>query len=183
MSSIKKRQTATGSPDRIPEDDSHLFVSIITKDKLDQPITTPSTNFTPLNYAVVGYMKSSLWMQELQQTLGTALFDSCMQAYYKQWQFKHPAPADFRKVMEETSGRNLDDLFNKLDRKGDLSPYAGRKQIRPTFLFNFRETDKVNYINLFPAIGYNHYDKLMAGLLIHNYNPPFHKFRYVLAPL
>lgn len=179
----KKSSDSNWITRRIPENDAHLFVSIITKDKLDQPVATPSANFTPLNYAVVGYMKSGLWMQKLQQTLGTPLFDSCMQAYYKKWQFKHPAPEDFRKVMEETSGRNLDDLFTRLDRKGDLSPYSGRKQIKPTFLFNFRETDKVNYINLFPAIGFNNYDKLMAGLLIHNYNPPFHKFRYVLAPL
>jgi hypothetical protein len=168
---------------RIPEDESRLFVSIITKDKLDQPITTRSEKFTPLNYAVVAYMKSGLWMQELQKTLGTALFDSCMQAYYTKWQFRHPSPQDFRKVMEETSRRNLDDLFSKLDSKGDLTPYSGRKKIKPTLFFNFRDVDKVNYINLLPAIGYNHYDKIMAGLLIHNYNPPSQKFRYLLAPL
>lgn len=168
---------------RIPEDDPRLFVSVVSKDKLDQPINTKGPDFTPLNYAVVAYMKTGLWMQELQKTLGQPLFDSCMQVYFRKWQFKHPSPEDFRKVMEETSGRNLDNFFNVLDRKGDISPYFGRKKLKTAFLFDFKDIDKTNYINWFPAIGYNVYDKFMAGLLIHNYNPPFRKFRYVVAPL
>ena len=40
------------------------------------------------------------------------MFDSCMQEYYSRWQFKHPYPEDFKKVMEEMSGKNLDNAFS-----------------------------------------------------------------------
>lgn len=168
---------------RFPEDDPRLFTSIVTKNKLDQPIATSSEKFTQLNYAIVGYLKTSVWMEELQKSLGPALFDSCMQAYYKKWQFKHPAPEDFRAVMEESSGRNLDTFFTQLSTKGAIAPYTGKKKLKPAFLFNLKDADKTNYINWMPAIGYNSYDKFMAGLIVHNYNPPFSKFQYVLAPL
>lgn len=181
--SKEEKETDNWMTRRIPVNDPRLLVSIVTKDKIDQPISTKGPDFTMLNYAAVAYMKTSVWMAELEKTLGKPLFDSCMRAYYEKWKFRHPAPEDFRKIMEETSGRNLDNFFNELDRKGDISPYSGPKKIKPAFMFSFKDVDKVNYINWFPAIGYNSYDKFMAGLIIHNYNPPFHKFRYVFTPL
>ncbi len=106
-----------------------------------------------------------------------------MRAYYEKWKFKHPAPEDFRKIMEETSGRNLTIFLTSWTAKVISHLIPAPKKIKPAFMFSFKDIDKVNYINWFPAIGYNAYDKFMAGLIIHNYNPPFHKFRYVFTPL
>ena len=168
---------------RIPEDQGSLIMTILAKQRIDQPVNTKAADFTWLNNAVIPYTKTALWLEQLEKKLGTPLFDSCMRAYYQQWQFKHPGPQDFRKVMEQTSAQDLSSSFSELDKKGEIDPYTGPKKLKPAFLFNLKDVDRVNYINFFPAIGYNTYDKFMAGIIVHNYTPPFHKFRYVLTPL
>lgn len=167
---------------RIPADIEKTLLNTSIAEKRDQPIATSSEKFGTLNYAMVAYTKTGEWMELLEKELGTAMFDQCMQEYYRRWQFKHPYPEDFQKVFEETSGKDLSAIFGKLSQKGPLAK-PGKKDIRFAFLFNARETEKHNYIAFSPAIGYNFYDKFQLGGLIHNYTLPLPRFRFLLAPL
>jgi hypothetical protein len=168
---------------RLPDDIQHTLLQTVTGIKKDQPIETTSEIFTGFNYNMVAYIKAGDWMKLLEDELGKSLFDSCMQAYYQRWQFKHPYPEDFKKVVEEISGRNVDATFSLLNKKGDLKKSVAKKDIRFASFFSLKETDKHNYIFASPAIGYNFYDKLMLGVVLHNYTLPFSKFQFVVAPL
>ena len=168
---------------RMPDDIQHTLLQTITVIKKDQPIETSSEHFTSFNFNMIAYIKTGDWMKLLEDKLGKTLFDSCMQEYYHRWQFKHPYPEDFKKVMEEVSGKNLDASFALLNKKGDLKKSTTKKDIRFMSFFSFKETGKHNYIFASPAIGYNFYDKLMLGALLHNYTLPLTKFQFVIAPL
>ncbi len=85
--------------------------------------------------------------------------------------------------MEEVSGKNLNATFALLNKKGELQNKPLKKDIRFAPFFSMKETGKHNYIFASPAIGYNFYDKIMLGVLIHNYTLPLHKFQFVIAPL
>ena len=167
---------------RLPEDEQMLIINSFAKEKKDQPISTSSENFTELNYALMAYGKAAIWMQQLEQLLGREVFDKAMKEYYAQWKFKHPYPEDFKSIVENVSGKNLSEHFSLLDKKGMITPRPAKK-IRPTFLFSLRNTDSINYINILPALGYNAYDKIMVGAVVHNYNLPSNRLRFVLAPL
>lgn len=151
--------------------------------KNDQPIETTSEKFSEFNYNAIAYTKTGKWMQLLEQELGKTLFDSCMQTYYQQWQFKRPYPEDFKKLFEEVSGKNLDTIFALLAKKGELTKQTNKKDIRLQTFFGMKETEKHNYIFVAPAIGYNFYDKLQFGVLLHNYTLPTSKLQFVVAPL
>jgi hypothetical protein len=168
---------------KLPEDQDRLFIDALARQRLDQPISTSSEEFTTGNYDLIAYAKTALWMQEMERRLSTPLFDSCMHEYFRNWQFRHPAPEDFRSVIETTSHRRLDSLFAQLDEKGPLQPFNTHRAIRPTFLFSARNTDKTDYINILPGLGRNLYDGLMLGTLIHNFNLPPDHFQFFLAPL
>ncbi|MHA4808504.1 M1 family metallopeptidase [Flavitalea flava] len=168
---------------KIPADQDRLFIDILAKEKRDQPISTPSEDFTDFNYDLIAYAKTGLWMKQLEDSLGTGLFDSCMQDYYRRWQFKHPYPEDFQRSLEKTGGRSLEGQFALLDKKGPLSPFNNHRKIKPAILFSARNTDKFNYINILPAAGYNKYDQFMIGGIIHNYDLPPNALQFVLAPL
>jgi hypothetical protein len=168
---------------RMPDDKGKLFVDIITKEKSDQPISTGSEYFSITNYNLIACQKAGLWMKQLEGTLGRKLFDSCMRRYFSDWQFKHPYPEDFKTVIEQTGGAKSAGQFALLDKKGPLTPFDQHKKIKPVFLFSTRNTDKVTYVNISPAIGYNTYDKLMIGAIIHNFNLPSNNFQFLLAPL
>lgn len=90
----------------------------------DQPIELPAYDYTEYNYGADVYYKSAIVFDYLQAYLGETEMDKAMQTYFDEWHFKHPMPADFRKVMEKSAGKDLswffDDMINstkKLDYK------------------------------------------------------------------
>ena len=119
---------------RLPDDLQHTLLQTVTDIKKDQPIETSSEKFNIYNYNMVAYVKTGDWMKLLEDELGKPLFDSCMQAYYRRWEFKHPYPEDFKKIMEEVSGRNLDTIFALLHKKGDLKKPTDKKRY-PVYFF------------------------------------------------
>ncbi len=167
---------------RLPQNFEPLLLQSLTARQKDQPINLPSEKFTPLNYLVSSYYKTGQWMKLLEEQLGTAMFDSCMKTYYRQWQFRHPYPADLKEVIAQVSGKNTDSLFTLLDKKGGLPPVA-KRVLKPVAFFNFTNTDKYSYLNILPAAGYNQYDQFMIGAMVHNYNFPSEKFQFLAAPL
>ncbi|HKO78865.1 MAG TPA: M1 family aminopeptidase, partial [Chitinophagaceae bacterium] len=157
--------------------------------KKDQAINNTSEAFTHTNYGLIAYYKTGAWLEYAESLIGKETFDKAMQAYYKLWQFKHPQPQDFKQILEETSGKNLDSLFSLLDKKGLLPDQQKRKGIT----FSFAPTgnaiaDRVNHPNqdaiiLAPSLGFNSYDKLMVGGLITNYKLPPSRFQFLLTPM
>ncbi len=167
---------------RIPNDNTDITYRIQTTSKKDQPIETSSEDFSETNYGAIAYYKTGLWMKALEDFVGKDLFDSCLHEYYDQWKFKHPYPEDFKKIIEEVSGKNVDTIFSFLSKKGNFEP-ARKKELKLASFFNFKNTDKYNYLFLSPAIGYNYYDNFMIGGLIHNYTLPAEKLQFFVAPM
>ena len=168
---------------KVPDDLTGLLLQEAEKEKTDQPISTSSEAFSLTNYDLVAYYKAGQWLKQMEAILGTPLFDSCMQAYFKIWQFRHPYPQDFSDVLRETSGKGLQEQFEALDKTGPLAAWPQSRKIRPAFLFSLHDTRKYQYINFLPAFGYNLYDQFMLGIAVHNYGLPSSAFQFFAAPL
>ncbi|HEY0030410.1 MAG TPA: M1 family metallopeptidase [Bacteroidia bacterium] len=80
----------------------------------DQPIETPSYDYTSINYGGIVYSKTAIVMDYLMAYLGEEEMNKVMQAYFDEWHFKHPMPEDFRRSVEKTTGKNLSWLFDDL---------------------------------------------------------------------
>lgn len=163
---------------RLPDDAEAMLLETMARVNKDQPIETTSEDFTPINYALVAYYKTSRWMKKLEDVLGKQLFDRAMRNYYRDWKFKHPYPEDFKASIEKSTGRKLDTIFNLLYKTGSIS-LSEKKTIKPSFFFNLHDTRKYSYLNIAPAVGYNNYDKVMLGGLIHNYTLPVTKVQFI----
>lgn len=61
---------------------------------MDAPLSSRSVDLTQTDYGTTIYAKGALVMDQLFHSLGQARFDSCMQHYFQEWRFKHPAPED-----------------------------------------------------------------------------------------
>ncbi|MEO7265842.1 MAG: M1 family metallopeptidase, partial [Ferruginibacter sp.] len=167
---------------RMPADVEYLGVDVVTTIKQDQPIETPSEDFNFINYGLIAYSKTAQWMQLLEAEMGTESFAAFIHNYYEQWKFRHPYPEDFKQLAEAFTNKNLDLVFDLLNKKGSIVPPV-KKDIRIKSFFSFKDTDKHNYIFIAPAIGYNFYDKLMIGAMLHNYTLPPQKLQFFVAPL
>jgi hypothetical protein len=156
--------------------------------KTDQPIELPAEKYTELNYAVVVYYKTAEWLRYLESQLGTAAFNKAMQEYYRRWQFRHPQPEDFKKAIEESSGRNLDSVFAYISNTGIL-PNQQRKGTKAVFLPDVKAYNRYaknptkDLITIGPSVGVNSYDKFMAGVLVTNIKLPPSRFQFLLAPM
>ncbi|MFS4482267.1 M1 family metallopeptidase [Hyunsoonleella sp. 2307UL5-6] len=76
--------------------------------------------FSPSNYMVVrsmhfqqSYNKPAFMYLALEDLLGETLFKTCLQAYLKRWNGKHPTPYDFMFTFNDVSGKNLDWFWQK----------------------------------------------------------------------
>lgn len=167
---------------KLPAQEDTLLLAALHKLGKDQPINMTADSLTEINYGLSVYSKGGMWMQRLEEQLGTAQFDSSMHYYYNQWKFKHPYPADFKASVEAVSKMNIDSPYQQLFTTASLYPIQ-KRQLKVTGLFNLRNTNKYNYISLAPAVGYNYYDGVMVGGLIHNYQLPLNNFNFLIAPL
>ncbi len=96
---------------------------------LNQTIGLRSQDFRPINYGVDVYARAPAELRYLAAYLGQARFDSCMHAYFKAWQFRHPQPADMLAVFNARSGQDLTWFFR--DRINSLvRPDASLAHIR-----------------------------------------------------
>lgn len=78
---------------------NELMYAINARRNHDNALTAPSGSFTYMDYGTTVYAKGALVMDQLAHTMGQARFDSCMQAYFRAWSFKHPAPHDLRTAL------------------------------------------------------------------------------------
>jgi hypothetical protein len=150
--------------------------------KRDQPIETKAEQFNATNYNLIAYSKAAQWMGLLEKQLGTEKFDSLMKAYYSAYAFKHPYPEDFQQLVNSYTTQPTDSLFNVLHKKGSLS-VAQPKKVKPVSFFSLKDTDKNHYLSVLPTAGFNFYDKVMLGAMLHNYNLPTSKLQFLAIPL
>jgi hypothetical protein len=72
-----------------------------------EPIMTNSENIA--QFGSNAYAKPATALNILRETvIGRPLFDYAFKEYARRWAFKHPAPADFFRTMEDASGVDLD---------------------------------------------------------------------------
>ncbi|MBD0376202.1 MAG: M1 family metallopeptidase [Flavisolibacter sp.] len=164
-----------------------LFRTYAAQNK-DQPIETPSNQFSSFNYNMVAYYKTAQWLSLLEKTLGTEIFDAAMQYYYQQWKMKHPYPEDFKKAMEQVSGKDLTPLFSLVHKKGmlqieDAKDWKVATPLLVKTITGYVQHPSKNLLLISPGVGYNQYDKIMLGGMITNYKLPPSPFQILAIPL
>ncbi|MEL7121132.1 MAG: M1 family metallopeptidase [Bacteroidota bacterium] len=79
------------------------------KTGLEESLTTHSDHFvTNRAYGTGSYTKGRVFLAQLEYIIGEENVDKGLLRYYDLWKFKHPNVNDFVRVMEKTSGLELD---------------------------------------------------------------------------
>jgi hypothetical protein len=74
-----------------------------------RPIMSMSDNIRRSEFGPNAYTKPSAALTLLRETvMGPEVFDKAFKEYAQRWAFKHPAPADFFRTMEDASAVDLD---------------------------------------------------------------------------
>lgn len=150
----------------------------------DQPVFTSSADFTAANFQLIARKKTAIWLLELEHALGRPRFDSSMRLYLTRQWHRQTGPNDLKNAFaacnQGNPHLNLDSAFALLDTTGPVPPSPFHRSLQPAW--QLLPTHR-NTLNIFPAIGFNDYDHLMIGAVIHNFNLPPDHWQILAAPL
>ena len=78
----------------------------------EEPLTTHADHYTTNRaYGIASYSKGATMLSQLSYIVGDEVMMKGMRRYFNTWKFKHPNPTDFKRIMEKTSGLELDWFF------------------------------------------------------------------------
>jgi hypothetical protein len=85
---------------------------------------TPSWRYFPATGASITYSKTALWLHTLERYLGWPTLQRGMAAFFQRFQFRHPAPDDFFRAIEQAAGRDLAWFFDQVYRSSNAVDYG-----------------------------------------------------------
>ncbi len=94
---------------------------------LDLPPDTDAARQPQWVYVMGAYVKPTLALAQLEALVGPARLDAAMQAFFQQWQFRHPTPEDFRRSLERSLGLELGWLVDGYLYSNEIVDYALRR--------------------------------------------------------
>ncbi len=75
----------------------------------EQPLTTHADRYPDnMSYGIGAYNKGTLFLSQLAYLIGEDKLMETLKKYYRDYQFTHPTPNDFKRVAEKVSGAHLD---------------------------------------------------------------------------
>lgn len=81
--------------------------------KYEEPLCTHADHFnTNWAYGTASYSKGVVILDQLSHIVGQDVVDRSLLRYFKEWSFKHPTAADFKRIVERESGIELDWYFD-----------------------------------------------------------------------
>ena len=95
-----------------PMESSYKSYTKLVESGKEEPMTTHADHFTTnYAYSIASYVKGALCVDQLGYVIGNEVRDAGLRRYFKEWKFRHPQLNDFVRVMEKTSGLELDWYF------------------------------------------------------------------------
>lgn len=91
----------------------------------EEPLSTHADHYsTNRGYGIAAYSKGEVLLAQLGGIIGPEARDQGIRNYFKAWSFKHPGINDFKRIMEMTSGIELDWYFQYFVNSTHVIDYA-----------------------------------------------------------
>jgi Peptidase family M1 domain len=85
---------------------------------------TPTYRYWPASSSAITYNKTALWLNTLENHLGWPTLQKAMATYFERWQFRHPQPDEFFRVLNEVSGQDLTWFIDEAHRSSNVFDYG-----------------------------------------------------------
>jgi len=91
-----------------PFEDNYKSYLFLAQSPDREPLSTHGDFYKKnMTYGISSYSAGAVFLHQLSYIIGQDVFDKGMLRYFNEWKFKHPTPNDFIRVMEKTSGIEL----------------------------------------------------------------------------
>lgn len=148
---------------------------------MSRPSGLSADQYNALEYNLMTGTKTAAWLSTFESEQEV---DKIVRNYLNLFRFKHVYPEDFKLILRD-AGKDTGSLFSLLNHKHVFRSRfnTAPKKVQITGWPKFKNTDSVHYISVTPAFGYNHYDGLMIGAAVHNYQLPLPALKFLAIPM
>lgn len=109
MNHLRSKGLIPGDPDPMPYESFYNGYISLVMSGVEEPLSTHADHFENNGaYGDAAYQKGALFIHQLEYVIGKPAFDRALLNFFDTWKFKHPVDNDFIRVMEQTSGLELD---------------------------------------------------------------------------
>ena len=109
MNHLREKGIIQGEPTENPHENAIRGYARFSQSGKEEALSTHADHFnTNTAYGVASYTKGAVFLKEIEYIIGKEAFDKSLLRYYNEWKFRHPNPNDFIRVVEKTSGLELD---------------------------------------------------------------------------
>lgn len=130
MNHLRSKKLIPGQAVENPQNYAGYFA--LAASGLEEPLSTHADHFqTNFAYWRSAYDKGKVFLAQIPYLIGRDAFDQGMLNYYEKWKFRHPNVNDFIRVMEKTSGLELDWYKEYMVNTTHIIDY-GIKEVRDT---------------------------------------------------
>lgn len=134
------------------------------------------------SYLISTEYRPAAWWQQIASVAGKDALNAFFRNISDRYQFSVMNEADLMQELRQAFPDQIKDTALLQD--VNWFPKAvSKRPFKWVSFFSLRETDRYRYLSAAPAIGYNKYDGVMLGALLHNYSVPAERFQYLLAPV
>ena len=85
---------------------------------------TPTWKYWPESASAITYGKTALWLATLERTIGWDATREILATHFRRGAFRHPTPAEFFALTNETHGQDLTWFFDAVHRSSATFDYA-----------------------------------------------------------
>lgn len=125
MNFLRREKLIPGNAVENPHTGANQTHIAFTQGGQAEPLSVHADHFqTNAAYGVAAYVKGEVFLHQLKYIIGEQAFNQGMLRYYHEWRYRHPNPNDFIRVMEKTSGLELDWYKEYMVNTTHLSDYA-----------------------------------------------------------
>ena len=109
LNHLQTQKLISGKPSPNPHVSAIKDILNFDRTGMAQPMSIHSDHFvTNMGYSRASYTKGKIFLTQLKYIVGDEFFYKGMLKYFNTWKFKHPNVNDFIRIMEKTSGLELD---------------------------------------------------------------------------
>jgi hypothetical protein len=109
MEHLKSKGLIPGEVSEFPYEGSYNNYKNLVEQGIEEPLSTHADHFEfNTAYGIGAYIKGSIFLNQLEYVIGKPAFEKGMLDFFNAWKFKHPDVHDFIRVMEKSSGLELD---------------------------------------------------------------------------
>lgn len=142
----------------------------------------PVDSIQAASYQVSTESRPAAWWARLESQTGRNSLKRFFENLSDRYQFQPLNASDLISELNQSFPNSIKDSV-LLEDVNWFPDSAAHRPYKWVGFFSLNETNRYRYLSASPAVGYNTYDGIMLGALLHNYSVPAERFQFLLAPV